>query len=678
MFTHFVDLSGFKVVESEFNWWLVGLSIIFAIVATYAALSLNERTKNYSFLNRNVWIIAASFAMAFGIWSMHYMGMVAFILPVDINYHGGITVVSVVPAIVSAYLAFYLINQNKITITKAIVFSVFMSVGVITMHWLGMLSMKMDLMHHMNMSGMVLSFLTSFTGFFILCSFYQHLHKESMRILISVIVGFAVSGTHYIAKYSMVFYTDITKFIPKETVQSPDRYYVAMFLTAGLLSIATFLIIWTIYDYYMVDKSSKIDAQTHLPNNQQLQDYISSETYNSMAIIKFLDLNKINRLYGYHIGDEYIVYVSNVLKSTANNKVHIYRVAVNQFLLASSIDEEEFLEILHSIIKQLEQPFIHNEVSIHITGVCGYAHDEQQRGEELLNYTSSIMRCSNLPQDFTIVHYNQHEHMVDLQYEILKSVDAALTNGEMFLVYQPKYKGKTGEMVGCEALIRWHHTSFGFLSPGVFIPILEANNKMEEVTNWVINEVCIQLKKWKETGIDMQHISINIPGDYLTSPHLTEALDSSTMLHNISPQQIELEITETSFVGNLEKAMRAVNTYRQKGYSVALDDFGTGLSSLSYLRQMQINTLKIDKSFVDFVPYNTKDTSIFLAILSLGQSLSLNMVIEGVEKEEQVHFINEHCDQPIIQGYYFSKPLMVEELEEKLQGLNNIKIQVQR
>lgn len=670
MFSHFIDLSNYQIVEVKLTWWLVVLSVLFAIIATYTALSLYERSKNYSFLDRKTWILGASFAMAYGIWSMHYMGMMAFLLPVKITYHIGLTIGSMIPIVVSSYLAFYLINQSKLTFVKSFIFSGFMSLGVSTMHWLGMLSMQSDLMHQMNYSGIVVSYLVSFIGFLVLCSFYQHLHKEKIRIVVSLVVGLAVSATHYIAKFSMVYYASKDTVFLEQLVISSDRLFLAAFLTAGLLSMTAFLIVWTLYDFYIIGKSKEIDSITQLPNNQQLLKNIQHKNYSQMAVLKFFDLTSINRSYGYHIGDLYVQYVANIVKRMASKSVDIYRVTSNQFLLATERTDPSFKEKLNVIIQNFYEPFVAGDISSKVTGVCGYA-STALTDEDLMDCITAIMRCTTLPDDFSIVHYDKNEHDVDLQFEVLKSVNKAMEDRDLYLVYQPKINSQTGRLEGAEALLRWQHKSLGFLNPGQFIPILEMNHKMGEVTNWIIGEVCAQLKQWDNMGINLPHVSVNIPGDYLTSPLLIESVKYNVEKYGISPERLELEITETSFVENLEKGMRAVNTFRNQGFSVALDDFGTGLSSLSYLRQMQITTLKIDKSFVDHIPHSEKDTAIFLAIVSLGQSLKLKVVVEGVETREQVDFINANCAQPIIQGYYFSRPLKVEEFENEYLFVTN-------
>lgn len=172
------------------------------------------------------------------------------------------------------------------------------------------------------------------------------------------------------------------------------------------------------------------------------------------------------------------------------------------------------------------------------------------------------------------------------------------------------------------------------------------------------------LKEWNQNQMNIDTISINIPGIYVGSERLKNQLLEMTTKYQVSPCQLELEITETSYVDNIERATECVNQFRGLGFLVALDDFGTGVSSLSYLKELDITTLKIDKSFVNGVPYSEKDSSILEGIISLADSLKLSVVIEGVETEEQSTYLKERFTDALIQGYFYSKPLDSHELEK--------------
>ncbi|MEM5594724.1 EAL domain-containing protein [Niallia circulans] len=232
-------------------------------------------------------------------------------------------------------------------------------------------------------------------------------------------------------------------------------------------------------------------------------------------------------------------------------------------------------------------------------------------------------------------------------------------------MYQPKVNLNSKEVAGVEALLRWKHPRYGEISPGVFIPILEASDKMWEVTDWIMEEICKQMARWQNQDRSLS-VAFNIPGPYVTSRRLMRNLKAYVEKYKLSPSLIELEITETSAVGNMEGAIQSVQAYRNAGFSVALDDFGTGVSSLSYLKRIPVNTLKIDKSFIDEVPESQKDGEIIKAIIALASSLHLCIVIEGVEREEQIEYLSTINKWPIIQGYYYAKPMNNLALEEWL------------
>ncbi|WP_332647276.1 bifunctional diguanylate cyclase/phosphodiesterase [Lysinibacillus sp. 54212] len=654
----------FQQLLGDYDINLVILSIAFACIASYTALALNERSKNNSFLSRYFWFSLSSVAMGFGIWSMHYMGMFSYSLPVEIHYNLILTILSIFPAMLASFIAFYIINSVRLTLKSAALMSVLTGLGVFGMHMIGMASMRLDALYVHNHAGLLLSILSSSVGFFILSSFHKYLHKIYTRFALALVIGLSVSATHYIAMLSVTFYVPFSTRINDYTIPLENRYVWAISLTTVLLLIVFFLMCWSIIDRYIETKSRSLDTLTKLPNSVQFEDNIKKKDYSQIAIWHIEDLSKINRTYGYHIGDHYIQQISTILKN-GQARDELYRIDNNRFVFLSSQLGSLFELRMKSIATSLERPIeMKNEWHVP-AAVCALAKaSETKDGKELFKRAKAILRSSSIDYDRKIIIYNPSEHSTSIEEELLVDIQRAMEDNELFLVYQPKISSRENRLVGVEALLRWEHPKHGFLSPAIFIPILERNGLMGPVTDWIIEQVCKQIAKWKDTRFAFHQVSVNIPGSYVTSPQLLFMLNSLVEKYSICPKQLELEITETSFVKNLEQAMRAVGEFREKGYSVALDDFGTGLSSLSYLRQMSINTLKIDKAFIDEVVHSEKDEAILRAIISLGQSLHLRIVVEGVETVEQVNLINQLCEHPIIQGYYFAKPMRVAELEQ--------------
>ena len=666
---HTVTNETYKTIQGEFNVYLVVISVAFACIASYTALSLNERSKSRSFINRNFWILLAAIAMAFGIWSMHYMGMFAYSLPIKVQYSLFYTIISMIPILVASYIAFYIINLHKIPISNAVVSSVFISLGVATMHLLGMASMITNAHHSYNVLLLICALIVPFLAFFLLTRFYAYLSKSSIQLVFGIVIGLSVSAAHYLCILAMKVHVPRDTILSETMIPYEHAKILAISLTIGLAMIVMVLLIWGITDTKITKHVEKFDTVTHLPNSHQLVLDFNKKKFKQLALWKFQDIDMINKTYGFQYGDQFILQMVNRMQEESNRSTIMYRITQDQILLATEKNEDEFFSLQKRLENKLrdfvEIDIIHEMIKPN--GICAFSNLNTSNAE-LLKHVTTIIRIPQIKYDMSVILYNPAEHNLSMQDDIIRDIDHAMQSNHLFLVYQPKLCTKYCKIVGVEALIRWHHDVHGFISPGLFVPLLEKREKMGEVTNWVIEQVCKQVQIWKRRNISFGSVAINIPGHYLISEELRICLQECSNKYGVLPNEIELEITETSFVQNLEQAMRAVQYYNELGYGIALDDFGTGLSSLSYLRQMQITILKVDKSFIDRVPHYTKDVAIAKTIIALGESLNLQIVVEGIENQEQLEFVMKECQSPIVQGYYFAKPLFVDDLEEMIEN----------
>ena len=670
---HEINDNFIQQISGEFSIELVIISVILACVASYTALSLNERLKNNSFISGDFWITLAAVSMAFGIWSMHYMGMLAYSLPVKVEYSIFWTIVSMIPILLASFLAFYIVNLHRVTKMKSVISSLLIACGISSMHLIGMMSMSTELHHTYHPAGIFVAFLIPFLAFMLLTMFYAKLHKVFMRVLFGIVIGLAGSAAHYIMMLSMELHVSKDVMVLDQLVQHEHSKLLALLLLVTMLGLVFSLLIGVSIDYLFTRRIERVDTITHLPNSQQMIIDMQKHNCKMMALWTFDDFDQLNKTFGYSVGDIYIRQITERLKQVVPKTYKMYRTAQHQILLATDQKYESFREVQQQLAQQFAQPYYieHADCKIIPKAICAISSNNDATNEELLKQVISISRLPNLMYDFSIIEYNAAEHSMNVQDEIIHNIDKAMLNDELFLVYQPKLQADKDVIVGVEALLRWHHSEYGFISPAIFVPLLEQQGKMGDVTNWVIEKVCNQIEDWKARGISICPVAINIPGDYLISSELKECLRKMVKKYDISPKDIELELTETSFVQNLEQAMRSVEYFNALGFGVALDDFGTGLSSLSYLRQMKITTLKVDKAFIDNVPAYKKDVAIAKTIIALGESLNLRVVVEGVETEEQLKFVMASCESPIIQGYYFSKPLTVYDLEQFVEKMDD-------
>jgi len=247
------------------------------------------------------------------------------------------------------------------------------------------------------------------------------------------------------------------------------------------------------------------------------------------------------------------------------------------------------------------------------------------------------------------------------------SLRLALKKNELFLMYQPQMDIATGRITGLEALLRWQHPDLGLVPPDKFIRIAENSGLIVPIGLWVLRTACSQARKWQDEGLLSVPVAVNVSAVQFRQRGFCELIRQ--VLHDVglAPRYLELELTETLLLSSAEVTLSVLQELKAMGLSLAIDDFGTGYSSLSYLKRFPVSKLKIDRSFVRDIAVNPDDAAIATAIISMAKSLRLKVIAEGVENESQMSFLRTHqCDE--IQGYYFSKPLTVDKVSDKLRN----------
>jgi EAL domain-containing protein (putative c-di-GMP-specific phosphodiesterase class I) len=243
----------------------------------------------------------------------------------------------------------------------------------------------------------------------------------------------------------------------------------------------------------------------------------------------------------------------------------------------------------------------------------------------------------------------------------------ALEKKELFLVYQPQIEIATGRIIGLEALLRWQHPELGLVPPDKFIRIAENSGLIVPIGEWVLRTACSQARKWQDEGLLAVPVAVNVSAVQFRQADFCERIGRVLWETGLAPQYLELELTESLLLSNADTRFSVLQDLRAMGLKLAIDDFGTGYSSLSYLKHFPVSKLKIDRSFIRDVAVNPDDAAITTAIISMAKSLNLKVIAEGVEDEAQMSFLRAHqCDE--IQGYYFSKPLAVDKVADKLRG----------
>lgn len=427
-----------------------------------------------------------------------------------------------------------------------------------------------------------------------------------------------------------------------------------------------------------LERLANYDQLTNLPNRSFLNAYLikslakAKREKASIALI-LLDLDRfkdINDSYGHTVGDELLQIVATRLSSRMREGDVVARLGGDEFAvvienLHSNDDVAKITESLFSTLSSICE--LKNKLELHIEASAGIAiaPKDGETPEELLQHADTALYQAK--SDGRAIYRYYTEEMTQNAQKIIRYENMlrnALTNNELELYYQPQVHMQTGKIVGAEALIRWNNPKDGLVTPNLFIPIAEESGIINSLGEWVINEACRQGKEWQDKGYRLS-ISVNVSANQFKYQDIPKLITDALHTSGYNPDRLEVELTESAIMQREDEAAAVLHNLRAKGIRIAIDDFGTGYSSLSYLKLFPINVLKIDKSFVDDLPYHKDDMAIVIAIIEMAKALGYEVIAEGTETIEQIEFLKEKgCT--LYQGYFKSKPLKAKDFEKLL------------
>ncbi|MGM7636700.1 bifunctional diguanylate cyclase/phosphodiesterase [Bacillus sp. Hm123] len=414
------------------------------------------------------------------------------------------------------------------------------------------------------------------------------------------------------------------------------------------------------------------DELTGLPNRfhlkKQLSERLESECSFSLLVINLNRFKHINESLGRQIGDLFLIEAANRLQAFASDQgMTTIRLTGDEFaLLCDTCDSNDCGKVdlcAKQIVDLFHSPFIIKGLRMRVHVTVGATFSTAAANiDELLNQAMMAITEARKMNRSIMIYKSEMEQKAYEQLVLENELSQAIERKQLSLHYQPQIDLQTGQLVGAEALIRWHHPKKGMISPATFIPLAESTGLILPIGTWVIEEACRQLRQWLDDGLPNMRISVNLSLRQFFQNDLTEVVSNALQSYRLQPDQLELEITE-SMTLNLDLALKKLHKLKTLGVQIAVDDFGTGYSSLSYLHQFPVDRLKIDQSFVQHLFVEKHGEAIVETILSMGQNLGLELIAEGVETEEQMAFLKQHhCHQ--VQGYYISKPLPAKEFSQ--------------
>jgi diguanylate cyclase (GGDEF)-like protein/PAS domain S-box-containing protein len=424
------------------------------------------------------------------------------------------------------------------------------------------------------------------------------------------------------------------------------------------------------------------DPVTDLPNKKHFSEYIlkaieEAKEKNNMIAVLFIDLDrykKVNDTMGHLIGDKLLKGAADRFKTLTSDSVFAARVGGDEFIFIQSHinSAEEAAELAYKILNVIKVPFKFDNEEIYITtsiGISLYPNHGTDAVTLMKNADMSMYRVKNNGRnnyEFYITSMNKEAYE---EIVIENSLHHALENNELVLHYQPKFNVLTKDVIGMEALVRWQNPKLGLVPPGKFITLAEETGLIVPIGEWVLKNACMQNKQWQLQGYPPMRVAVNLSVRQFEENNLIEVVDGILRDTGLDPQYLEIEVTETMAMKNMDLMVNTLRRLKDMGIHIALDDFGTGYSSLKYLRNMPVDSLKIDRSFINDISSNPSYSAIIDAIIDIAKKLRLGLIAEGVETQEQSSFlIEKKCYE--MQGFLFSKPKTIEEFEDMLKEYN--------
>ena len=425
-------------------------------------------------------------------------------------------------------------------------------------------------------------------------------------------------------------------------------------------------------EQHLIDFLSYHDALTGLPNRALVRERFEQQRLAAVRdgqqmVLMCLDLDRfknINDSHGQAVGDKALQVVARFLTSCVREGDTVARQGGDEFQILLQDDAllGRTMALAQTILAGLRGELSVGGERLALTTSIGIAMcpaDGDTLDELLRHADTALVRAKEMGRDHYAFFTERMGSDIRARLAMQQQLRGAIARGEFEVHYQPQMCLRTGAMLGAEALLRWDNPVLGKVPPNLFIALAEEYGLITAIGEWVLDTVCAQIRAWLDAGLGSIKVAVNLSGKQFAQDRTVPFVEATLRKYALAPACLGIEITESTVMGDPDKAVAALSCLKDIGVGISLDDFGTGYSSLGYLKRFPIDVLKIDKSFVDDVTTSSSDAAIALSVISLAHNLHMRVIAEGVETREQVDFLTEHgCDE--MQGYYFSRPLALD------------------
>ncbi|NYB30776.1 putative bifunctional diguanylate cyclase/phosphodiesterase [Pantoea agglomerans] len=668
---------------------LICVSLIVVFIATFTALDTAGRVAVSRGWSARFWLLVGGIAMGIGVWSMHFIGMLAMMLPMIMRYDTRLTILSLLVAILASVLAFgQTVGGLHLTRQRLLRGTLILGAGVVVMHYLGMYALLIEPQPEWNALLVALSVLIAFAASGLALWLAFHLrqgdhHLMLMRGLASLVMGIAIAGMHYVGMAAAEF--SHSSMMQPHGVSNAG---LAVWVTLITLTILGVTLLSSMLDAQLraarlatrlnranqeLRQLAMHDNLTTLPNRVMLEQQLDLAIKQAMlnehrfAVI-YMDLDgfkAVNDTWGHHVGDRLLVAVAERLCSQLSNTMLLVRLGGDEFVLMAECDISAARQLAQKLVKVISSPFELDRYVLHVSlsaGIAIFPLHGRNRQELLFNADAAMYHTKHSGRNGWCLFEPAMSAATQHQLELANDLWEAIEREQMRLFYQPKFCSGGTRLMGFEALLRWQHPQRGLLTPELFLPRAEKTGQIIALGNWVIGEACRQLRIWHSQGHSDWTVSVNLSALQFHQRDLLTILTQTLARNQLPGSALMLEITEAIAMRDPAFSQQRIRELQQAGVSVAIDNFGIGYANLLHLKDLDASELKIDRSFINCLRPGSEDATVVSAMLTLAQSLNLRMVAEGVETEEQQHLLTS-LGFDALQGYLLGKPTPADRVE---------------
>jgi diguanylate cyclase (GGDEF)-like protein len=692
-------------MSGTYHFGTVLLSLLVAVLACYTALHLVSRvTLASSHTARRIWLIGGACAMGAGVWAMHFVGMLAFSITAHAEYSYGLTVLTLVLAIVASYAALVAATRRRRGTRTVLLSSAVMAAALCGMHYLGMasadfastLSYRTDML----LVSVFISYLGSAAALWVARKLraqtaHSALPMARKRLVGALLMSLAIVGTHY-AGMAAASFDGMAAHTHEGGLHSGWLAVAIAAATLGLLCAALGLsALESRFDASRrslngslrkvnsaLARLANTDVLTELPNRAALLRDIemaitrARHTGNELAVL-FMDLDgfkHVNDSLGHSIGDGMLQAFAARLRRCVRGEDTVARLGGDEFvvLVEGPHSREGAVRVARAVNDAMQGDLVFHDTTLRLTasiGIAMFPHDGND--VETLVKHADIAMYGAKERGRNGYHFYE-PHMGECYKRALmiqQGLNEALLQDQLSLDFQAEFSNGGRRLTGAEALLRWNHPRLGAVTPAEFIPVAERSGQIIDIGFWVTRTVCRHMKRWEARGFPTLKVSINLSPRQLAHPGVVEQMVLIAREEGVPPTRLMFEITESVAMRDAELSSRVIRNFRQQGFGVAIDDFGTGYSSLAYLQQFRVQQLKIDRFFTHGLDaHGDEGRAIVAAIVAMAHTLNMEVVAEGVETATQRDtLIALACDQ--MQGYLLKRPMPASAFEEFLAEL---------